>query len=114
MFFIPISPVAVKAYVDRMTEGISHAGRPLARSVTASREIADRMSGKALQEADINFWKVIKAAIEYVIDFANQITDRIDVNDAALHKAYLDLHRLIDWVGIVYGEEWEPELAVDD
>lgn len=114
MPFIPINPAAVKRYIDRMINGVSGIGRPVAKSVSISRIIANRMSPHELQEADINFWRIVKAGIEYVIDYATVDAEKIDVNETELSRAYTDLLRLIDWVSVVYGEEWEPELAIGD
>lgn len=110
MQFVPLSPAKVRKYVDNIAESLFVSGRPVVKSVSISREIAGRMSMHEQQEADINFWKVVKASIEYVIERNHGPY----ADESQLRSAYLDLQRLIDWVAVVYGEHWEPKLVVDD
>lgn len=114
MNFMPMSPIRVKHYLDRLHYALATVPNASTAVVELFQATADRQNPAEIQEQPLRFWTHVKAGIEYVIDLIAVDTPVVDRDEDELSDAYTDLHRLIDWVEVVHGIRWVPELTTAD
>lgn len=113
--FIPLDPKTIKTYMEKLYKAFSNDREGLRpdsfRFLEQCRRIARSDNPYEIQEAPIGFWRNLKAAIEYVIDFMNHNAIPPNFDGDLLEQAYRDLNRVIEYIHITTGELLKPVLA---
>lgn len=109
--FLPLPPVAISQYLERMLFAVGSVN-PASEGYHYVQECVALAEGdpEAIQEAPTSFWMNVKAGIEFMIDYMVFDAPPYKFDPSLLDRAFADLHRLVDWLQLVTGRRFEPEL----
>ena len=110
--FLPFSPERVHHYVQTMYDAVYTVNRDSAgfRHLEKCIELSITGDGEKMEQAPVNFWLTVKAGIEYTIDYMTYEMPREEFNQEIYDNAFRELGLIVDWLELVTGRHYRPEL----
>lgn len=107
--FIPLEVKKIRFYLENLLRNIKASGSEPTDDLKEFTELAVEGNADLIENADVHFWRVLKTAIEYVVDFLSFDATPEMRNHKILEDAYRDLRVVIEYVEIVFNAHWDPE-----
>jgi len=105
--FIPIKIEKLRFYLEKL---LVDAGDEATGNLKEYAARVAKGNPHIIESSNIHFWYVVKTAIEYIVDFQSFDATPETYDVKVLEDAYHDLTVVIDYVELVFGVLWEPEI----